>query len=229
MKKIILAILMFAAITYAQSYKIEKVTGTVKAQTGTEEKWIEVKPGSMVDSKTVIETGVNSSVQLSGKDKKFTLKESSAISISALKKLSVDEFLLALAMENIISAPKKKDDKKSKSTAVYGTKEGWKNDLHIISDDFGIKKLNGAVQLAENDFKETAVVAAKESFRKYPETNSISSYRIYFANILFERGLFEEAYSDFTSIKNLKLDEKESKEVEDKLEQISRKLSSDKK
>ena len=80
------------------------------------------------------------------------------------------------------------------------------------------------MQLAENGFKESAVVTAKETFRKYPSTKEMANYRIYFANLLYEFGLNEEAYDEFTSIKELKLSDKEKTEVEEKLSQLNKKL-----
>ncbi|MFO7448189.1 MAG: hypothetical protein R6W90_17660 [Ignavibacteriaceae bacterium] len=225
MKKItIILIMLFAAAFYAQTFKVDKVSGEVKAQTGTDENWVNVKTGMPVNSKTTLVTSNNSSVHISSGDIKFRLNESSAINAVHLKKVTLDDLLLALAMDDMINAPKKKENNKSKSTVVYGTKEG-KKPLLIESDDFGIKKLNGAVQIAEAGFKESAVIAAKETFRKYPETNLIPPFRIYFAGILTGLGLYEEAYEDFSSIKKLKLSDKEKKEVEDKLEQLNKKLS----
>ena len=55
------------------------------------------------------------------------------------------------------------------------------------TDDFGIKRLNGAMQLAKNGFKESSVVFAKETYRKYPDSKQIPSYRIYFADILLKK------------------------------------------
>ncbi len=165
-----------------------------------------------------------SSVKISGEGINFTLKESSAIPVSSIKKMTIDELLLALAMEDVINAPRKKENDNGKSTAVYGSKEGGNESDIAGSDDFGIKRINGAMQLAENGFKESAVVTAKETFRKYPATKEMANYRIYFANLLYKFGLNEEAYDEFTSIKELKLSDKEKSEVEEKLSQLNKKL-----
>jgi len=78
------------------------------------------------------------------------------------------------------------------------------------------------MQLAENDMKESAVVVAKETFRKYPDTKLMSSYRIFFADILFEKGLYSEAFEEFNEIAKLKLSEEDKLKVDKKTETIKK-------
>ena len=223
--KAIMIIMLLSVMNYAQTYKVVvNIKGSVKARIGSEEIWVDVKDGTTLKPNSTIITGEKSSVKIVSDELNFTLKESSAISVSSIKKMTLDELLLALAMEDMMNAPRKKEKTNGKSTAVYGTEEKKSNDQQTVSDDFGIKRLNGAVQLAETGYKESAVVTAKETFRKYPSTKSIAHFRIYFANILNDHRLYEEAYNEFNSIKNLDLSEKERSEVEGKLEQISKKL-----
>ena len=224
--KLLTVILLIAAPMFlqAQTFRIEKVSGTVKVQKGTSETWTEASAGEALGVNSVIETGKNSSVTLSFKDSRLTLKESSALPLSRIKRMSIDDLILALAMEDMINAPKKKEETKSKSTAVYGKEINGAKIPIIQSDNFGVKKLNGAVQLAEAGFKQSAVVDAKDTYRKYPEVKSIPSFRIYFADILAGFGLNEEAYEEFTAIKNLKLDKKQEVTVSGQLKILSGKL-----
>ncbi len=223
--KTLLIILMFAGGLPAQTFTVEKVSGDVKYQNGSSETWSALKIGTILKDDAVISTGQNSSVLLKGNKVNFKLGESSAVSVSSIKKMNIDELLLALAMEDMMNAPKE-IKKSSDNTAVYGTKEG-ENTLQIITDDFGIKRLNGAVQLAENSLEESAVVAAKETYRKYPDTKNLPSYRIYFANILYDKGLYEEALDEYVEIQKLKLTDKERTEVNEKTDSIKMKLLSE--
>lgn len=216
-------IILISGLTFAQTYKIEKVSGSVKILDSNDE-WINAKAGIKLSANSIITTEKNSSVSVSGNGISFTLNESSALSVSSLKEMSLDELLLALAMEDMLSAPRKKENQNGKTTAVYGTKGGANKIL--ISDDFGIKRLNGAVQLSESGLKNSAVITAKEIFRKYPTTKKNSYYRIYFANLLNEAGLYEEAFDEYSLIKELELSGKEKKEVENKLSFLSKKLAS---
>ena len=225
MKKLIL-VLLLAGVVPAQTFVVESVSGDVKYQEGGSESWVSLKAGDTVGDDIVISTGSNSSVLLKGENEQFKLGELAAVSVSNIKTMDIDELLLALAMEDIMNAPKK-IEKNSDNTAVYGTETGKDNKPIIKSNDFGIKRLNGAVELAGNGFEESAVVAARETFRKYPGTKNIPSYRIYFANILYNKGLYEEALDEYVDIQKLKLTDEKRAEVNKKTESIKMKLLSE--
>jgi hypothetical protein len=222
MKKIILFLLLSTGLMLAQEFTVAKITGNAKYQAGGNENWVDLKESETIEQDAVISTGDNSSITLNSNNLHFTLNESSAISVSSIKKMSTDELLLALAMEDMINAPKNNGNGKSGNTAVYGTDEGNSDELELLSSDFGIKRLNGAMQLAETDMKESAVVFAQETFRKYPDTKLLSSYRIFFADILFEKGLYTEAFEEFNEIAVLKLSEEEKSKVDKKTETIKK-------
>ena len=224
MKNILVVLIISAGITFAQKCYVESVTGTAKAQIGSSEKWMEVGEGAELPPYSTISTSKNSSVVLVKGNTKFTLKESAAVTVNHIKKMSTDDLLLALAMEDMMTAPRKKDKNKSKSTQVYGDQNKNDKTPGVSNDEFGLMRLNGAKQLGDNGFKESAIVAAKETYRKYPETKKIISQRIYFANLLYEKGLFEEAYAEFNSFKDYGMSEKNKAEVDSKLELLSKKL-----
>jgi hypothetical protein len=127
-------------------------------------------------------------------------------------------------MEDVINTPRKKENVKSDNTGVYGDKIDEETLKTIRSNDFGLKRLNGAKQLAENGMKESAIIAAKEVYRKYPDTKNDASNRIYFADLLNDKGLYEEAYEEFSALKSLKLDTKQKFYVNSKLDELGKKL-----
>lgn len=210
----------------AQDFKVLEVKGDVKFQKGTEESWYKLEKGVLLNNDAVISTGENSSAQLQGNDFKFTLKENSALAIGSIKTMTLDELLLALAMEDLINAPKTNGNGTSDNTAVYGTEENGKKLSGLKSDSFGLKRLNGAMQLAKSELTESALVFAKETYRKYPYTKSYPSYRIYFANLLYEKGLYEEALAEFQEINRLELNEKDREQVDSILGSIKKILMS---
>ncbi len=223
-KYILLFVMLFASLTNAQTFEIERVTGNVKFISGSDNQWKDLTPGMKITSNTIISTEVNSTVKLKSDDVLFTLKESSAIAVSNIKKMNLDDLLLALAMENIINAPRKRNNDKSGNTAVYGTKVSDPENILEPSVDFGMKRLNGAKQLAENGMKESAIITAMEIYRKYPETKKDAANRIYFADLLFEKRLYEEAYDHYNEIKAITLNDSQAQYVSDKIDEISKKL-----
>lgn len=225
MKKIMIMTAILACSLFAQSYKIEKVQGTVKALIGNSEQWVDVKEGTMVSSSTVLMTDKNALIVLSGRGIKFTLKPSAALSVNSLKRMTIDELLLALAMEEILSTPAKKKDDKSINTAIYGTNESGTKTAAVPTNLLGDLKLNGARQLAENGFKETAILTAKETYRKYPDTQKNILTRIYFAEQMMQLSLFDEALTEYSQIQNLPLNDPQTKEVHEKLDFLKKKLS----
>jgi len=220
--KIFLIALLIIPSLIAQEFKAADVKGDVKYRSGTSEVWVEVKEGTVLRTDDFVITGSKSSVQIKGSGSIINLTEFSAVSVASIKTMSTDDLLLALAMEDMINAPKPNGKNNSSSTAVYGNKEGQGNNSEMKSDDFGIKRLNGAMQLAKNGFKESSVVFAKETYRKYPESKQIPSYRIFFADILYEKGLYEEALREYLDIAKLDLNKEEKSKVESQTQSINK-------
>lgn len=225
MKKVFIIFMLLAVIVPAQSFKVERIKGTIKIQVGPDENWVDLKAGNVVYANTTLVTGDKSFVQLNNGNVSFLLKENAALTASGIKKLTLNELLLALAMEDLINVPKNKEEVKSSNTAVYGSENNGVKNPPVNEDKFGVLKLRGAEQLAENGYRESAIITAKETFRKYPETQKLSSYRIYFADLLYDTGLNEEAYGEYNSINKLLLSDDQKKEVAEKIEVLKKKLA----
>ena len=220
--KIIILFFMMTVLILAQNYKVVQVKGDVKFQTGTAEEWNQLKEGIELSANNFISTGEKSSVQLKGIENSFTLGEMSAVSLGSIKSMSTDELLLALAMEDMINVPKPNGKNNSSSTAAYGEEEKGEKQDETRTNNFSIMRLNGAMQLAKSGMKESSIVFAKETYRKYPETKRNTSYRIFFADILYEKGLFEEALSEYFEIEKLDLTNEEKTKVEARVNSINK-------
>jgi hypothetical protein len=219
--KVLIFFSVFTSLLFAQEYKAINIKGDVKYQSGTSEEWFELKEGTRINANAFVYTGEKSAVKLSGSDKSVFLNELSALNVSSIKNMSTDELLLALAMEDMINAPKTNGKVSSNNTATYGNKEKNKV-VKVTYDDFGIMRLNGAVQLAKSGLKESAVIFAKETYRKYPDTKKILKYRIFFADILNEKGLYEEALGEYFEIEKLDLTKEERTKVESEVNSINK-------
>lgn len=219
--KIFLILILYITVVSAQEFEAVKIKGEVKYRTSISEVWYQLKEGTRLQTTDFVTTGKNSSVQIKRAGQLFNLEELSAVSLSSIKPMSTDELLLALAMEDMINAPKTNGNNNSSSTAVYGNKEDEEKNINLQDDAFGIKRLNGAVQLAKSGFKESSIVFAKETYRKYPDSKKIPSFRIYFAELLYEKNLYEEALKEYMDISGLELKKDEKSQVEKQIKNIN--------
>ncbi|MCA2004902.1 MAG: hypothetical protein LDL01_03810, partial [Ignavibacterium sp.] len=137
MKKVIAILILLSSIVLPQKFKVEKISGTVRALTTDSENWIELKTGNEIPPNAIVSVEKNSLVKISGREVSVTLTENSAITLSNLKKMSTEDLVLAIAMENIWNAPRNNGKNKSQSTAVYGKNEFEKNPV-VSNQEFGI-------------------------------------------------------------------------------------------
>lgn len=222
MKKLLL-LLLFSCVLRAQSFDVEKISGKVFYFRGTGDNLQELHPGDKLSAGDMLLTMDNSSVLITRGGQEFLLKSNSVLGMNTLRKISLDELLLALAMEEIRNVPRPKGRKDIKSTAVYGTDAGAAK-AATVSRGLGEKRINGARQLADNGYSETSIIFARETFRKYPETRNNISDRIYFAEIMEKLNLPEEAYNEYSSISTLDISQSERQQIDQKMKKLSVKL-----
>lgn len=220
--KIFLVSILFLSSVIAQQFSAVNIKGDVKYRSATSENWNVLKDGFILEPTDFVTTGESSSVKIKKAEQMFNLGELSAVALSSIKPMSTDELLLALAMEDMINAPKTNGKNNSSSTAVYGDKEEEGKNLDLKENNFGVKRLNGAVQLAKSGFKESSIVFAKETYRKYPDSKQIPSFRIFFADLLYEKELYEEALREYMEISKLELTGEEKKGVSNKINSINK-------
>lgn len=205
MKKIIICFFILITKIFSQEFIVDKVSGEVLVMKGTEESWSQIKAGQKLSFNDFISTTEKSFIHLSNKDSRFILKNNSAVNLSAVKKMTLNELMLALAAEDIRNIPAKKNNNNLKNTAVYGKEENAEKKLMPTVKDLGDKRINGAKQLAESGYKESALLVAKETYRKYPETKNNFEARLYFVDLMLGLRMNNEAITELTELKAAKL------------------------
>jgi len=220
MKKILAIVIILFVRLSAQEFIVEKVSGNVSIMRGTEEEWKTVQWGQKLTTSDLITTGEKSYVQLSNHNGQFILQSNSALNLSNVKKLTINELLLALAAEEIRNIPAKKNNSNLKNTAVYGNESSNSKIMAPSLKELGFKKINGSKQLAESGYKESALVVAKETFRKYPETKTNIEDRLYFVDLMLNLRLKNEAAAELMEIKKLTPGNMLMKEIDSRLIKI---------
>jgi hypothetical protein len=210
--KLFLLVIFSAGVLSAQQFKVEKVSGNVSILRGTSEEFTTVNNGDMLSGTDLLVTDVNSYVQLANENGRFILKGNSALNLLNIKEVSINDLILALTMEEIRNIPSNKSGN-TKNTAVYGTQEGETGTMEIDENIIGIKKLNGAKQLAESGYEESAIIVAKETYRKHPITRSRIDERIYFADLLAGLTLYGEALAEYNQVQQYELTGKQRETV----------------
>ncbi len=219
MKKLIIILFAVFSIVHAQKFTVQSVKGKVMVQKGSSEVWTDVKSGDELSGNDVILTRKKSSIRLQKGEESFVLDADAAVNIAYLKKMSLNDLLLALAMEEINDLPK--SENKTSNTAVYG--EEQRTGAGYSNKDFeqlGEMKINGAKQLADKGYRETAVLAAKETLRKYPSTGRNFSDRLFLSDLLFSLNLYDECLSELNKMNGQFTNETEMKLVNKRLKKI---------
>jgi len=224
MKKTIMILILLVSFISAQEFTVEKISGDVKMLKGTSEKWEAVKKGEVLSGDAVLLTESNSYIQLNKDNNRFVLKGDAAIGLNHIKQVSINDLLLALALDEIRNVPKIKKNSISKNTAVYGSKNKVEKEITVDKNQLGAKKLNGAKLLNENGYSESSVIVAKEVFRNYPKISMKFEDRLYFADILNELELYQEAATEYSKLENIALSDMEKNTIKKRIEAVNMKM-----
>jgi hypothetical protein len=224
MKKKIMILILLVSFISAQEFTVEKISGDVKILKGTSEKWEAVKKGEILTGNAVLLTEANSYIQLNKDNNRFVLKGDAAIGLNHIKQVSINDLLLALALDEIRNVPKIKKNSISKNTAVYGSKNKVEKEITVDKNQLGAKKLNGAKLLNENGYSESSVIVAKEVFRNYPKISMKFEDRLYFADILNELELYQEAATEYSKLENITLSDTEKNTIKKRIETVNMKM-----
>jgi len=205
--KILMFVLFVSQILFAQDFIVQKVSGNVFVQKGFEEKTQKVNTGDKLKSNDLIITDESAFIHLKDKNgNSFVLKSNSAVGVNYLRKMSLNDLILALTQEEI-----------------YGTEARMKKPFDF-QNKLGQKKINGAKQLAESGFVESAILAAKETFRKYPATGKNFGDRLYFADLIKNLGLDEESISEYNKISKIAETDAQKEILSNRIEGVNLKI-----
>lgn len=225
--KTLFFIVVLTTVVFAQTYTVEKVRGEVFVQKGVSEEWISVEKGMELDKNDIVMTGEGAFLQLESGNKSFLLSADAALGLDRIKNIPLNDLLLSLAREELKRINIENKHPEIKNTAVYGSEVSGEESVPVDDNLLGERRLNGALQLAKNGYRESAVLAAKETFINYPYTLKLVDKRLYFVELLDNLGLHYEALDEVKSIEKFVVNAEQAKIIKNMKDGISAKIARD--
>jgi len=225
--KTLFFIVVLSTVVFAQTYTVEKVRGEVFVQKGVSEEWISVQKGMKLDKNDIVMTGEGAFLQLESGNKSFLLNADAALGLDRIKNIPLNDLLLSLAREELKRINIENKHPEIKNTAVYGSEVSGEESMSVDDNLLGERRLNGAYQLAKNGYKESAVLAAKETFINYPYTLKLVDKRLFFVELLDNLGLHYEAMDELKSIEKFVVNAEQAKIIKNMKDGISAKIARD--
>jgi hypothetical protein len=213
---------LFALQLQAADFVVKAVRGTVEVRRGVMEEWKKVKVGDLLKPEDSMRTGTGSSAVIEADKKKLTVPEMTILDISDVRQLSQEDFLLKLAMENILAVPPREKDELAipSATVMHGT-DMSKTDQPAISDmNVGEMELKGARVLYDNAYYATAVLKSKETLRMHPELKSNIDARLTIATAFEKMKLTKEAITEYSLLSKEDLPASTAKKVHQSLDKL---------
>lgn len=224
-----LLVLMVVAIPlWASTYVVKSVKGTVEVRRGVSEEWKAIKAGDQLKPEDTMRTGKQSSATIQLDGKQLTIPAQTMVDLSDFRQMSQEEFLLKLAMENILAVPPREDGTIAtpRTTILHGTDAGKENASTQQRIELGLMQLQGAKLLYDNAFYATSILKTKETFRLYPDLQERIDARLRVAAAFERMKLTKQAIEEYASLLGQKLSPEHQKTVQSSLERLRKTQSS---
>jgi hypothetical protein len=206
----------------AGDFVVRATKGSVEVRKGVTEEWKKVKVGDLLKPEDSMRTGPGSSATVEFDKRKLTVPEMTILDISDVRQLSQEDFLLKLAMQNILSVPPRERDELSipSATVLHGDNAA-KSNVQVFSDaNVGEMELHGARVLFDNSYYATAILKSKETLRTHPELKSNFDARLTIATAFEKMKLTKEAVTEYSLLAKENLATAQAKKVQIALERL---------
>lgn len=218
-------LIMVAVPLVANDFTVKSVKGTVEVRRGVHEEWKSLKAGDILKPEDTMRTGKRASAVIESAAKKLSVPEGTMIDISDVRNLTQEEFLLKLAMENILAVPQRNDEETiiPSATVLRGSSREKEATEAVRATEVGAMQLQGAKVLFDNAFFGTSILKTKETFRLYPELRSNYDARVLTAQAFEKMRLTNEAVAEYTLLAKEVLTPRQQKFVHSSIERLKKK------
>ncbi len=227
MKRIVTSALLglFAIPLLANDFTVKTVRGTVEVRRGVNEEWKKLKAGDVLKLEDTMRTGKSAAATIESVNKTLSVPELTMIDISDVRNLTQEEFLLKLAMENILAVPEREENETvlPSTTVLRGSNKEKEVRVDVRPLEVGTMQLQGARVLFDNAFFGTSILKTKETFRTYPELKSNYDARILTAQAFEKMRLTNEAVAEYALLAKENLTPVQQKVVQGSIGRLKRK------
>jgi hypothetical protein len=206
----------------AADFSVKAVKGTVEVRRGVTEEWHKAKVGDVLKPEDSMRTGPGASATIELEKRKLVIPELTILDISDVRQLTQEDFLMKLAMENILAVPpREKDELAIPSATVLHGENKAKTDPAVLSDGkVGEMQLHGARVLYDNSYYATSILKSKETLRTHPEVRTNYDARLTVAMAFEKMRLTKEAITEYSTLSKENLPPVQAKKVQSALEKL---------
>jgi hypothetical protein len=206
----------------AADFTVKAVKGSVEVRRGVTEDWRKVKVGDLLKPEDSMRTGPGASATIELEKRKLVVPEMTILDISDVRQLSQEDFLLKLAMENILAVPPRERDELAipSATVLHGENKSKANLSEVTDGKVGEMQLHGARVLYDNSYYATSILKSKETLRTHPEVRSNYDARFVVAMAFEKMKLTKEAITEYSLLSKENLPAPQAKKVQSALDKL---------
>jgi hypothetical protein len=207
---------------FAGDFVVKAVKGSVEVRKGVMEEWRKVKVGDLLKPEDSMRTGPGSGATIEADKRKLTVPEMTILDISDVRQLTQEDFLLKLAMQNILAVPPRERDELSipSATVLHGDNASKTNAVVFTDTKVGEMELHGARVLFDNSYYATSILKSKETLRTHPELKANFDARLTVATAFDKMKLSKEAVTEYSLLAKENLPSAQAKKVQVALERL---------
>jgi len=215
-------IVLLAVPVVAKDFVVKSIMGVVEVRRGVSEEWKQVKVGDLLKPEDTMRTGRSSSATIESEKNRLTVPPLTMLDLSDVRQMSQEDFLLKLAMENILAVPPRDHDEiMIPSAAVLHGSNKAKEDTEVFANvGAGRMQLQGARVLFDNAYYATSILKSKATLRNNPDLRSNFDARMLVAQAFEKLKLNSEAVTEYSVLAKEDLATPQLKKVQSSLDRL---------
>jgi hypothetical protein len=213
----------------ASTVAVKTVKGVVEVRKDVSEEWRVVRSGDVLKPEDTMRTGKKSFAVILIGERTVTIPEVTMVDLSDFREMTQEEFLLKLAMENILMVPAREQKPLSipQTTVLHGSSASKESVGHPSQVEDGAMQLQGAKLLFSNAFYASSILRAKEIMRLHAELRNEVDTQIMIANGFEKLELYHEALSEYARMTNEELSPQSKRNIQTSIDRIKKLRSND--